>query len=343
MIWVKLDSDIFSGSDIMRVNKLISDLFDSPKNTPFARYSVLIDINSLEEGSDLKNYLDRNPTLASLVQFQFNDFVNNSCKVDYKVNEAGGDYNTEEAIRIFSSPVRIILENNKNDSEFINAIMKYLDGPDKFKCFVDNGWVVFGNAGGCGNVLNFIEGEMRAFETISLANNRNREDYFRGIVILDSDKNHPNDHATKYNNVISELNRMNIPYHITEKRAMENYMPENVIYDLVPTYNVNGIPNWVNAYKNLSSSDQKDYLNIPDGFPKDGAGNVLPLHGDVAALFNIGHANLSYLSIGLKLPNFKDNFPKLFSSSHHVHKTSLNARDGNGELEKIKEKINLLI
>jgi hypothetical protein len=66
--------------------------------------------------------------------------------------------------------------------------------------------------------------------------------------------------------LIRFLKEQNIPYHILQKREMENYMPEEVFFKIASTPQDK---KWSAAYTHPDlTPTQKDYLNIPDGFPK---------------------------------------------------------------------------
>ncbi|MEI6628523.1 MAG: hypothetical protein WCN27_03875, partial [Alphaproteobacteria bacterium] len=273
----------------------------------------------------------------------YNKIITEGTESKYIISENKNScyFNIEEAIRFFIQPVSIILENSLNDQYLLRAIIKYFDSTKEVQRQLDNGWIQFENAGGCGNVENFIKGKLQSFNNYT----KNKHIYLRCFVLLDSDKEYPNAPIkTTYSNLSHFLNNHHVKYHILEKRCMENYMPDTV-FDYIA--NTPELKNWLAAYAYLNE-EQKDFLNISIGFSKkDQFGTSIisrsSLKQEVQLLYsNISQPNYEELDKGFKLANFKTEFPKQFEH-HQVHKNTLDNRCGNNEFKDILDKIAALL
>jgi hypothetical protein len=352
---VEISKDIFEKSDFNGLNYIFQILTWSPPNsTP--RYKLFI---NLEKVSHISNYQKLNETsslVAKIIEDEFTQAIqegNPKPKIDYWVSNQKHPkkYNIEEAIRFFSQPVSIVLENSKNDANFIKAIIDHFDTEGVVKVHLRNGWVRFENAGGFRNVKNFLEGSFKAFDDLAARNDRDSSDYFRGIVILDSDKNFPDETEKPEYEALKQV-FSTISFHILEKRAMENYMPDEVFEELKAEIEQNRsdhnqwkkMIDWINAYQSLSKQ-QKDFLNISKGFSKSNDDNT-GRKQKILEFYNFKGANFQVLDEGFafKGKNFKNEFPLLFVNSTRISKKTLSDRDGEtNELIGILQKISKLL
>ena len=262
-----------------------------------------------------------------------------------EIKEEENYFTINEAIRYFIQPVSIILENSKNDGYFVNAIFKYFATDTRIQNNLNNNWIQFENAGGCTNIINFIEGKMQSFNSLPKTD---KSKYLRCFVLMDSDKLHPTD-KLKSNKLktLKELVKNNIPRHILRKRSIENYVPIKEIASLRNNY-----PLWIDSYNNLSNQ-QKDYFSIEKGLcgfdenhqPKK---TKVQINLDTNNLFDeimIEPIINLILVNGLKYQgygSFKGNFPKLFELPI-LNKDFLKERANSDELENIITKINKLL
>ena len=351
-MWISIGKDIFENSDFEGLSYIFHILSWSPKNS-ISRYNVLIDLEDIKQ---LENYTKLKEVVQNidlLLEKEFDDFINTkpkNSKADFNITNKKdvSNFNIEESIRFFGQPVSIVLENNKNDAYFIKSIIEHLDTSSVLKEHLKNGWIKFENAGGCSNVKNFLEGELNSFEDLAYRNHRNKFDYYRGIVILDSDKDYPTQSIQpKYVILLKFLKSIGLKdnIHILEKRMMDNYMPDEVFdeisLELTNSKDDTILKKWINVYKNLNST-QKDFLKYYDGFSLD-FGN---LSLDVQTLYhNQQGANFDILKSGFKykVKGFKNEFPLKFSTSSRVNKHTLQSRSGSEELKEILSKISKLL
>lgn len=357
-MWIEITKDVFEESDFKGLNYLFQILSWYPNNIP--RYNVFIDFENVEDTENYSKLKGAEIKFDDFIISQFDYFVQSSPRgklKDFYVSNKRDTkhFNIAEAIRFFSQPVSIILENNKNDSYFIKAIIYHFDYSGILKEHVHNGWIKFENAGGCSNVHNFIEGELKSYEELASRNVRNTFQYYRGLVILDSDKEYSTQTVKmQYQNLLNYLNLKTIPFHILEKRMMENYMPNEVIDEIETTLTNSALDNelrlWINVYKHLSD-EQKDYLKYYDGFNRE----FLDLDVNVQTLYqNQVPTNFEILKKGFKYRSrenidgeesneFKNAFPKKFITSNVVNPQTLSNRVNSNELLDILNKINQLI
>ncbi len=357
---IEISKDIFENSDFQGLTYIFQILTWSPVNS-VPRYNIFINSDKVEHTQNFKELTSLNPNTetiqSKIIDEEFTEAILQSLRsphIDFRISNKKDNksFNIEEAIRFFSQPVSIVLENNKNDSNFIEAIIYNFDKDGNVKEHLRHGWLKFENAGGYRNVQNFLEGCFKAYEDLAYRNNRKPSDYYRGMVVLDSDKNYVNEPIKEQYNILIQ-NFPNIQFHILEKRAMENYMPDEVYKDIKNEINSHKAEHnnwkkmiaWIDVFLHLSN-EQKNFLNISDGFPKHidrGTNERKPIKREILELFNLieDSEKFKVLDEGFiyKGKEFKNEFPLLFFKSSKVNKQSLNDRDGKDELQRILLKI----
>jgi hypothetical protein len=363
-MWIEIKADIFEKRGFKSLNFLYQILSWYPKGS-IPRYDIFIDLEKIRHTDNYKKLKNTEIDFELLLEKQFDDFINDNKKNSpraYSISHQKQEkyFNIEEAIRFFNQPVSIILENNKNDAYFIKAIIYYFDADGKVKEHLKNGWIRFENAGGCDNVSNFIEGELKAFEDLASRQNKATFEYFRGLIIIDSDKEYASQPFKEgYQKLELYFKKNNITnFHILEKRMMENYMPdeifEEILIGLTNSKLDKDLKAWINVYKNLSQA-QKDHLKYYDGWTKK---EFNELDENVKTLYLDQYpTNFAILKKGFKYTEkkdevldedkdeskFKNAFPKKFISSTLVNKRSLELRANSNELVEILNKINQLL
>ncbi len=370
-MWIKISNRIFESADFKSLNYLYQILSWSPAGS-FPRYSIAVDTEGVGNSTNFKQLLTIESDLKEFLDLEYADFVNSSAynsDETYTISNTNKkkNFNIEEAILFFNQPVSIVLENNKNDSQFIEAIIKNFgnkNGKNLAQQHLDCGWLQFENAGGCSNIPNFLESVLKRFTKIAEKNKRPLSTYFRGLIILDSDRDFKAQ-PCKHSSLTSKLTKLGIKeYHILKKRAMENYLPKEVFIDiqqqLANNKNAVEIKEWLDVFLTFSD-EQLDYVNIATGFPPkskkyDNNGKRVPVENEILTLFNmkITDSNFEKIDLGFKFQgvshnnnlktdsSFKNEFPNLFRKSK-VTQQSLNVRDGENELTEILQKITNLL
>lgn len=222
-----------------------------------------------------------------------------------------------EACEYIASPAIIIVENGTNDGYFLRTIERNFDSSINFERLLSENIVAIDNGGGSG-ALSRVE--------YYLSIHQQKAKLLRCLVIVDGDKRFPgdNDYANKkkQEKESREFSQKGILYHILSKRALENYMPDDVFIDQKRKFG----DSWVNAYVKLSDK-QKDYFYTASGFKKDIPNKLenkfenLPI--EIQNLFTDIGGNFNILKNSSNLGNFKEAFAELFFSSPYANKTTL--------------------
>jgi hypothetical protein len=324
---------------------------------------------------NMDNYKKLSEFDKALIISQLTDAVTSGKKPRYTICDKSdrnkSELNVLEAIRFLLSPVSLIIENSLNDSYFLKAIFNYFDPKKEDKkskliYFLENGWLQFVNAGGWTNIKNYVHGQLNPLEDFTQIHGRNKagaHHYLRCFVLMDSDKRYHTQPIQDKADLKDWLETKSIQVHILHKRAMENYMPDEIIQELpyfYPKYSDKSqLKKWVRVYGTALTPNQKDYLDYKSGFPKKeieiergGKKEKQMVHKErkeqdpeIQALYAMldEHQYMS-LDIGLKdFPKFKDRFPQLFEKppadkdmdkfAHYVNRKTLLQRAG-GTTEK---------
>lgn len=298
---VEIKSDIFENSEIQQnLRHLLGLLFYK------GRYDLFVELSLLKGTPAYENIAIEDKVI---IEGMFNKAINDGLQPQLIIsdNQNPNFYTIDEAIRFLNQPVILVLENSLNDSHFVRAIMKCFGGDNLLK-HKNNGWIEFRNAGGVGNIRNLFREILKSFRGLPKSNFL----YLRAFVIMDSDKIYPLMDLKKDKvNQIAFLNENNIPFHILEKREMENYLPDEVINTL------RYYRDFIDAYLRLSPL-QKDYFDLEKGFPNS---RFEQLDEEIQNLYaNLDEKdkaifkkqNLIDYPNGTK--NFKSEFPKLFNN-----------------------------
>lgn len=347
-MWIEIKEDIFKSNDLKNLQFLLNIIFET-KGSIFSKAKLFLNYNSIKE-TDLFNKLDSID--QELIQDSVkSSFYENQIEVKYFISndEKEDSYKLDEALELLREPLWIVLENSFNDSNFIKSIIYNFDDSDNYvTTCVENRWIDFANAGGSG-AKNQIKGKLETFNSLLLRHNTQTHKYYRGLVVLDSEKNYKNE-PKSYNHLTDFFLQKNIKWHILEKRSIENYMPDEVIFK-IKADKANSNRNddkdcviWINAYQYLSDL-QKDYLRYEKQPSKSNfQNNDLT---EINNLYNVSTANYSIFEKGFNYRDnetlgileeerrYKNSFPKKFINSPLVNKHTLKKRCGNDELERI--------
>lgn len=364
-MFILIDKSVFETATGEKKHNLsfllhIINYYSSNKNESNSRYSLMLDDDPTDYDylKDSNNYGDKDVLYSVFVKT-----MTESYRPDCTITETGEpdleaeekEFSCEEGIRYLLQPLSIIVENNLNDPHFLNVVFRHFDDSGKLKEHVDANWIQFENAGGCSNVKNFIESRLTYFG--------GKNKFLRCFVLLDGDQRYEGQRVGKYEDTKKYLDKKGIPYHILEKRCMENYVPSQSIPDNKKT------KEWKKAYEALSPR-QRDYLNIGSGFYGDFSSvqrealnkdlgkrkkaskkikSLIRKHTLPEILFfyaDVSEGNFKHLERGLDIGNFKTEFPKFFNNYNTTKSALLKVTEHQTdplELKHIAEKISKLI
>jgi len=225
-------------------------------------------------------------------------------------NERDECFTVEESYRYLRQPFTLILENSYNDSLFIDSLIKNFPKQSGIlKKRKDDGWFQY-DMGGGSTIPHILKTKMKSFEGASFSKEKHK--YLRCFVLIDSDKKYPTEELKQeIKNLISFLNEIGVPYHILEKREMENYLPDEVFTEIADNRE------YIDAYLRLSPI-QKDYFDLEKGFVAKFDqldSEIQDLYSDINDLYKQVFRNTNLKRINdSQSENFKSDFPLFFLS-----------------------------
>lgn len=274
---------------------------------------------------------------------------NNINKSDIQLiisDDIGEHFSFIEACEILLKQVSIILENIEYDAYFLESIFRnFRKECEKINFHFEKGWLVFENGGGY-NIINVINQKKKRFEKSNNFNKHPKE-YLRTFVVIDSDKKYPtkNEINPEKQDLLDFISSFS-DYHITQKREMENYLPDDA-FNEIPENN-----EFKNAILSLSPL-QRDFIDLEKGLLNKNIDQLEPKELKDLYINLMDNSNKKILNIlrkgkiefkkeNGKSDSFKTRFPMLFNSKL-VTKESLKVRANSMELENIIQKINKLL
>jgi hypothetical protein len=237
-------------------------------------------------------------------------------------NTSTNHFSIKEAIKYLEQPFSLIIENKLNDAHFFDSLIKHFpELSKKIKKHKEERWFQY-DMGGGSTIIQNLRAEMKSFE--GAIYKKHSSEYLRCFVLIDSDRRFPNEELkNETKTLVDFLDRCKVPFHILEKREMENYLPIEVFSE------INDNNDFVDAFIKLNPF-QKDYFDIENGF---NVNRFEKLPDAVQFLYNdLGtkekdifiNKNLKKINGSLE-ENFKSHFPRLFLSPK-VNKENLLAR-----------------
>lgn len=348
--------------------EILKDIFDNVENNLLLneiyfqfgeKHKLLIrddeDIDALMNSSWYNNLSDfyQETIRKSIIWSMNNSTKEPKCIISSQNSSCFG---LKEALKYLEQPFIIVIENRKNDAFFIDCLLKNFPKEGRnIIHFKNERWLKYGMGGGS-TISQDIDAELESFSNPIFV--KERYIYLRYFVIIDSDRRYPNFQLTKdKNDIIEKLNQNNIPYHILEKREIENYLPDEAFEEIKDNQE------FISEYLKLKPI-QKDYFNLELGFGSRSnqyiAFNKLPIE-EQEFYFDLSDSQKEiFRSKSLQKinnterVNFKEDFPKLFLSekvnksnllercNHHFDHDESHPFDKN-ELPNLLKKINELL
>lgn len=287
-------------SDFDNLLKVISKIDD------IGRHQFYVDIAKVAE---TENYKKLYQTWKLILEKQYEQSAYSSKSIYSITIEPQGPYEltVEEGIQFLQSNSIIVLENSLYDGIYLESCLKaFTKKGKKIQKHLDKDWTTIVNAGGKGNICNVIKASLKRFSALPKENNF----YLKCFVLMDSDAKYVND-KSNCGDLEAQLNSMKIPYHIFEKKELENYIDPAQLGSLA---GVN--EEFLTFYQGLNPI-QKDYFSTHKGFDNKPFSKLDPmvqrLYSDIEGEL---YKKIRNLKIGVK--NFKSESVKLFI--HHSAK-----------------------
>lgn len=166
-----------------------------------------------------------------------------------------------EAREFLRKPFKILVENATADKNFLLALANE-ENRKSLDNLISSSWIEFDHAGGIGEMPNRL---------ISWDEEQGRS--LKGFAFFDSDALLPGELSNQALIMVTECNRRNLPFHVLERRMIENYLPKKAIEMWVCSKEMPG-PNTGDrrkrqvAFVKLNDA-QRSHYNLKNGFNGD--------------------------------------------------------------------------
>lgn len=339
---VYIDGRVFQEADTpqktLKLTHVLGDIFDDN------RHRLLVDDPQMEHTA----FFQDAPIFQELLKESFAATVtadsanSNQCKVttDGEQESEQKIFNPDEAHQYLSKPFAVFVENSLNDAYFLKALFTYFDDAGSLRKRLEKQWIKFENCGGCANLQNELTAVVSTLPQRKIK-------FLHGYILLDSDKRYEGAPLTpQQSDNMAFARSLGLSVHMLEKRAMENYMPDEIVREILPRTSTQ----WIDAYMSLSEK-QKDYFCTASGFRKDlnnGAtqrtpesrlttNNFFPEQKEFYA--DLPEPVFRKLIGGSGLRDFKKEFPKGFEHER-ISKETLLRRTRSSNLEELQQIVN---
>lgn len=176
----------------------------------------------------------------------------------------------QDARRLLDRSLHLLVENARNDRQFLKTIFKRLLGADYWRPLrkaIDEKWIHYEHGGGLGSMKNAIA-----------ENADDPVDRLRTWVMFDSDAPKLGAPSRQSEALRKLCEDKNIDHHQLQRRAIENYLPIGALR--ASTSSISGPAKTkrrqkVEAFDNLSR-DQQHHFNLKRGFRKKRQGDEEP-------------------------------------------------------------------
>lgn len=320
--------------------ELVSSLFDD--NSKFQKLNhlfIFFEIGKhklyLEDDISESEWILSNMHLKSFCELGYKDSVyipkkDIQLKIESDNNLDYNIYSLEDGYVFLENNLIIFVENASSDRLFLNALFKNLLPESKrINDAISNRWLNIIGPGGKNEIIKAINNELRRYRGEKSPN----DIFLRAIVIIDSDKKHPNDEiGSEQKKIVEYCLEKSIDCHILAKREIENYVPNESFENLL------SFPVSVEYIK--LTNEQSSFYDLEKGF---GNKNLNTLDVQIQTLFkSIGEKEEGILRKGfISIDKFspKKEIPNLFKHKNTNRKTLID-KCSNNELLDIIDKIN---
>ncbi len=224
------------------------------------------------------------------------------------------------ARRLAEQPLRVLMESRFGDGQFLDAVLESLGDPETL-LLKRRGALTYDHAGGSGDLQKLVVERKSEVGTNLL----------RAVAFTDSDSRFPGDVQTNAQAVKNACASVGVPCHVLGKRAVENYLPDEVLTDWSVALSTR---DRVAACLRLSAT-QRDHLHMKRGLPKNllSDPNVSPAERQLYAA--VAPADLKVLESGGVVSDISEVLFTQGTLRAAVTVAALRRRDGRGELDAL--------
>jgi hypothetical protein len=168
-----------------------------------------------------------------------------------------GSLAPDKAARFLGKPLKILMENRITDGAFLDTILTLLADPEvmQLKEGCDKA-LTYDSPGGCGQLPKLVE------DTHAAADQSNIPP--RMVVFADSDSSWPGEFPKAADAIRQTCLRLGVPHVILSKRAIENYVPNEVIAEWRGEPEQTNIRPKIDALLRLTPA-QRDHFHFKSG------------------------------------------------------------------------------
>lgn len=162
-----------------------------------------------------------------------------------------------EARRLAETPLAVLVENRFSDGAFLDAVLAAFSAPETLRIKASGG-LVYDSGGGVGELPKLVE---------DYAAKLGRR--LRAVVVRDSDARFPGDFSKEAGDTQARCAAHGVPCHILAKRAIESYVPDEVMQDWSSSPDRTSVRGKVEALLRLTPT-QRDHFPMKKGLREPG-------------------------------------------------------------------------
>lgn len=232
------------------------------------------------------------------------------------------------------SPLKILVEDGKTDGAFVKAVLAIFAQPETLQLYRDKGLECDG-PGGSGNLKNRVE--------MRYGDSKNNPGELRMIVVTDSDRTMPKKEISREARLLKDLcEKHGIPFHMLQKRAIENYIPDEVVREWGEDPQRTRIRRQVEALRRMSG-EARDYFPVKENkFKKFASSDETQWYKNALSEEDfVALSDKDFHGFGVHFIDilFVDNGNEAKKPCGSLTAEALRRRDGQGELEKLVQLI----
>jgi len=228
------------------------------------------------------------------------------------------------AARFFGQPLHIYVENRFTDGLFLDAVMDML-APDEFRgylCGCEVSPIDYDGGGGFGELPKIIEAHVQKHAALGLPP--------RAVAFADSDARFPGDISTGAQTIAQSCQTHGIACLILSKRAIENYIPDEVLQGWAAEPSNHAARPLVAAICRFTP-EQRDHMAMKKRLPQKFA-----TEEEQVLYAGVAEPDAAFL----RQHSFNDDLiERLRTHKCHLSAKALRHRDGKGELDRLVDMI----